>query len=160
MSLEQFQTAVVAARNHFAKKNKRTSWFQIVFLVIIAFSLAIAMQTFSEYLRGFCLGFYAFAVLLVLWCKWQSNRTFRKSYEAQQKQLNGQIMNIDESGISGRWENGNASYQYKWSAFESFLELPDGFLFFANPAFFVRIPKSSLNLDEQQMIKTWRQNVG
>ena len=157
ISLEQFQTAVAATRNHFAKKNKKNSWLQIVFFVVIGFSIAIAMQTPSEYLRGFCLGLYAFAVLLVIWCKLQSNRPLRKSYEVQQKQLNGQIMNIDGSGISGRWENGDASYQYRWSAFDSFLELPDGFLFFTNPLFFVRIPKDTLNMDEQQTIRTWAQ---
>jgi hypothetical protein len=66
-------------------------------------------------------------------------------------------MNIDEFGISGQWENGDATYQFKWSAFEGLLDLPDGLLFFPNAAFFVRIPKDSLAPDEQQTIHGWAQ---
>jgi hypothetical protein len=81
----------------------------------------------------------------------------KQAYKAQEKQLNGQQMEISESGISGQWADGSASYQYKWSAFERFMDLPDAFLFLPNSVSFVRIPKDSLTPDEQQTIHGWAQ---
>jgi len=64
-------------------------------------------------------------------------------------------MDIDESGIKGHWASGNATYSYQWSAFEGSVELPDGFLFFQNAFSFVRIPKSSLNPEDEKQIRLW-----
>lgn len=155
LSFEQFRAAVLATRKQFTQQNKRTYWLRIVFVIVLSFSIAIAMQTSSEHLGDFLLVLLILAVLLVIWCKWRSDNCLRKTYEAQKNQLNGQTMRIDESGISGQWKDGGASYQYGWSAFESFLELPDGFLFFPNLVSFVRVPKDSLSLDEQQTLKRW-----
>ena len=80
---------------------------------------------------------------------------FEQAYTAQEKQLQGQLMDVDESGIIGQWADGNASYQYKWSAFERFIDLPDAFLFLPNSVSFVRIPKVSLSVEDQQDIKRW-----
>ena len=64
-------------------------------------------------------------------------------------------MDIDESGIRGQWHDGSASYQYQWSAFERFVEMPDGFLFLPNATSFVRVPRILLSLDEQEVLKKW-----
>ncbi|HEY6374343.1 MAG TPA: YcxB family protein [Edaphobacter sp.] len=161
ISFEQFKAAVVATRRHYSQQSEKPKWKGIVSIVLLTF----ALQTSGEYLGvsasyqiAFYLALLILGVSLFLWCKWQSKSCLRKTYEIQKKQLNGQIMNIDESGISGKWENGDATYQYKWSPFESFIDLADGFLFFPNPASFVRVPKDSLNFDEQQAIRTWAQS--
>jgi YcxB-like protein len=80
---------------------------------------------------------------------------FEAGLTAQEKQLNGQHMDINESGIVGQWADGKASYQFKWSAFERFIDLPDAILFLPNSVSFVRIPKDSLSSEDQQVIKRW-----
>lgn len=164
ISFEQFKDAVVATRRHYSKQNAKPKWKGIVSFALVSFAITATLQTSGEYLgtsssclRSFYLALLILGAVLYLWCKWQSNSSLKKTYEIQKGQLNGQIMNIDESGISGQWDSGNATYQYRWSAFESFLDLPDGFLFFPNAAFFVRIPKNSLTPDEQQTIHAWAQ---
>lgn len=64
-------------------------------------------------------------------------------------------MYIDESGIVGKSADDATSYQYKWSAFESFIDLPDAYLLLPNSVTFVRIPKNLLNIDEQENIRRW-----
>lgn len=157
ISFEQFKTAILAMRKKYQQQSKKTRWLNIIFIVVVSFTLAIAIQKSSAEFIGFFLVLFLFLVVLGILSKRRAEYCLKQTYEVQKKLLNGQVMDIDESGISGQWENGNASYQYKWSAFEGFLDLPDGFLFFPNAAFFVRIPKDSLTPDEQQTIHGWAQ---
>ena len=164
ISFEQFKAAVLATRKQYAQQDKKVRWKGIVSIVLLWLAITVEIQRSGEslsalgaYLGSFSLVPLILIALLVIWCKWQANHSLRKTYEIQKKQLNGQIMNIDESGISGQWEDGGATYQYRWSAFEGFRDLPDGFLFFPNAAVFVRIPTDSLTLDERQTIHRWAQ---
>jgi hypothetical protein len=79
----------------------------------------------------------------------------RKAYEVQEANMNGQEMEITTNGISGRWANGKHSYQYPWTALDTLIDLPDGFLLKVSELSFVRIPKESLSLLEQDEIKQW-----
>jgi len=155
ISFEQFKTAILAMRKKYQPQSKKTRWLNIVFIVVVSFTLAIAMQKSSAEVIGFSFVLILFLVVLGIWSKRRAEYCLKQTYEVQKKQLNGQVMDIDESGIGGRWENGNASYQYKWSAFENFLDLPDAFLFLPNSVSFVRVPKESLSSEEQQDIKRW-----
>jgi hypothetical protein len=174
ISFEQFKAAVLATRRQYAQQGKTSKWIRIVVQLVIWLSITLAIHaltrsfrasdvspfgesftTFSTYLRDFGFAFLLGTLLLI--CRWWSDSRLRKIYEIQKEQLNGQIMNIDESGISGQWENGDATYQYRWSAFEGFVDLPDEFLFFPNAALFVRIPKDSLSGEDQQTAHRWAQ---
>jgi hypothetical protein len=114
---------------------------------------AIALGTPAT--RNFALGFYFPLAVLYFWSKSRAKSCLKQHFEAQQTQLNGQQMDIDEAGISGNWQDGGAAYQFKWSAFRSFIDLPDAFLFLPNSVSFVRIPKEKLSSDEQLKIKQW-----
>ena len=146
-------------RKKYQRENRKTRWLNIAFIVIVSLTLTIAIQTSSTEVVGFFLVLALFLVLLSVWSKRRAKYCLKQTFEVQRKQLNGQVMDIDDSGISGQWENGNAAYQYKWSAFEGFLDLPNEFLFLPNSVSFVRIPKDSLSLDEQQMIRTGQQKL-
>ena len=135
------------------RQANKTRWMGILFLIVLCLVPAIALGTPAT--RDFALGFYFPLAVLYFWSKFRTKSCLKQVYEAQKKQLNGQRMDVDETGISGQWNDGNASYQFKWSAFESSLDLPDAFLFLPNSASFVRIPKESLNGDEQREIKRW-----
>jgi hypothetical protein len=95
----------------------KTSWPSIVFIIVVTFSLTIAMQTSNRNIRTSILEFLLLLVALCVWSKFRAEYCLKQHFQGQKKQLNGQPMDIDETGISGRWEDGNASYQYKWSAF-------------------------------------------
>ncbi|HZQ42954.1 MAG TPA: YcxB family protein [Acidobacteriaceae bacterium] len=90
-----------------------------------------------------------------IWLRFRMPKCLRRTYLAQEKQLNGQIMKITHDGISGQWANGNASYRYAWQAFERLLDLPDSFVLLPNETSFVRVPKRSLTHDQQQEVKEW-----
>lgn len=146
-------------RKKYRQQAKKWSWKSILWIILVSFGLVIAINTSRTEIVEF---FFVSVMLLYLfnfWLRWRADYCLKKLFDVQKNQLNGQIMDIEESGISGQWENGNATYQYKWSAFESFLELPDGFLFFPNSVAFVRVPKESLSADEQQTIKSWAEKI-
>lgn len=153
ISFEQYAAALSAIRKNSPKRAGKTRWLAIFFLTILCLSLAIALNTSAT--RDFALAVYLVLAALYVWSKLRAKSCLKQVYEAQKRQLNGQQMDIDETGISGQWEDGNASYQFKWSAFQNFAELPDAFLFFPNSVSFVRIPKESLSSDEQLEIKHW-----
>jgi hypothetical protein len=160
ISFEQFKAAVTATRKRYSQQDKKASWKGIGSIVLASFAITAALHTSGEsftalsaYLKGFALAFFILAALLFLLCKWQAARCLRKSYEVQKKQLNGQIMNIDESGINGQWENGDVTYHYRWSALKHSLIFPTGFSSFRtqSPSFvFPKIP-SLLTSSEQSM---------
>jgi YcxB-like protein len=122
---------------------------------VSSFLITIAIQTSDRDFAGLLLLFLLLLVVFYVWSKFRAQACLKQTYEVQKKQLNGQQMNIDATGITGQWEDGNASYQFKWSAFESLIDLPDAFLFLPNSASFVRIPKESLSSDDQLEIKRW-----
>jgi hypothetical protein len=159
ISFEQFNEAILAMRKKYQQQNKKTQRANIVFTVVASLALAIAVRTSSAEVIGFSVVLIIFFVVLWIWSKWRAGRCLKQTYEVQRKQLNGQVMDIEESGISGQWEDGNASYQYKWLAFEGFLDLPNEFLLLPNSVSFVRIPKEFLSPDEQQIIKNWATKI-
>jgi hypothetical protein len=158
ISFEQFRTAIVAMRKKY-QPPKKTRWLNIVFIVVASFTIAIAIQTSSAEVIGVSLLLAVFLVAIGIWSKWRVGYCLKQTYEVQKKQLNGQIMDIDDSGINGQWGNGDSNYQYKWSAFETFLDLPDAFLFLPNPVSFVRVPKESLSFEDQLTIKSWAEKI-
>src|SRR5271170_6057291 len=130
-------------RNPADRRFGRTSWLRVAVIIIFSFSLLIAIKTPSTQgssLVGFVLLIFMVSALW-LWSKFRIQACLKQTYIAQEKQLNGQHMDIDESGIIGQWADGTASYRYKWAAFERFIDLPDAFLFLPNSVSFVRIPK-------------------
>jgi hypothetical protein len=159
IAFEQYEATLAAMRKPAERKFGKTKWLRVFFIAVFSFSLAIAIKTPST--QGSALVGFILLVLLLsalwLWAKFRTRSCLKQAYKAQEKQLNGQQMEISESGISGQWADGSASYQYKWSAFERFMDLPDAFLFLPNSVSFVRIPKDSLTPDEQQTIHGWAQ---
>jgi hypothetical protein len=121
ITFEQYKAALSAIRKSSQRVNK-TSWPTLVFIIVFSFSLTIAAQTSSRNLTSIILEFLLLLIALCAWSKFRAQSCLKQVYEVQKRQLNSQPMDIDETGISGRWENGNASYQFKWSAFENFLD--------------------------------------
>jgi hypothetical protein len=157
ITFEQYRATLEAMRKPAERRFGKTQWYRIALIVIFSFSLTIAIKTPSTQ-KSSLAGFIILILLLSalwLWAKFRTQSCLKQTYDAQEKQLNGQHMDIDESGIVGQWADGTASYQYKWSAFERFIDLPDAFLFLPNSVSFVRIPKGSLSSDEQQDIREW-----
>jgi hypothetical protein len=156
ISFEQYTAALSAMRKNYQQRVRKTGWLAMFFVAILCFSLAIALKTSVS--RDFTLGIYFVLVTLYVWSKLRAKSCLKQVYEAQKKQLNGQQMDINEAGISGQWEDGHATYQDQWSAFQNFAELPDALLFFPNSVSFVRIPKESLSAEDQLEIKRWAKN--
>jgi hypothetical protein len=157
ISFEQYKASLEALRKPAERRYGKTAWLRIFFITFFSFSLVIAIKTPSTQqssLLGFILLVMLFSALW-LWAKFRTQSCLKQAYNAQEKQLNGQHMDINESGIVGQWADGTASYQYKWSAFERFIDLPDALLFLPNSVSFVRIPKDSLSSEDQQVIKRW-----
>ena len=159
ISFEQFNESILAMRKKYQRQNKRRRWSNVVFVVVASLTFAIVIQKSSAEFVGLSMVLLLLLIVLGVWSKWRAGYCLKQAYEVQKKQLNGQVMDIEDSGISGRWENGDASYQYKWSAFEDFLDLPNAFLLLPNSASFVRIPKASLSPEEQQTIRRWATTI-
>ena len=156
ISFEQYQDALKAIRKPSEQSPVKTPWYRYLFLAILCLSIGIAIQTLP--LRESLVDLVILAlVLATLWgyCKINVKTCLKKVYEAQEKQLNGQQMEILEAGISGQTADSNISYHYNWSAFERTIELPDALLFLPNSQTFVRVPKASLNSDEVQEMMRW-----
>lgn len=157
ITFEQYRAALEAMKTPADRRFGTPKWLSVVFIVIFSFSLVILLKlpsTSDDTVTGFII----LAVVLFsihAWCKYRVKSYLRRTYNAQEKQLNGQQMEISEAGISGEWANGDLTYDYKWSAFERCIDLPDAFLFLPNSVSFVRIPKDSLSAEEQQHIRQW-----
>jgi hypothetical protein len=157
LSFEQYEAALAAMRKPAERRFGKTVWPKVFLIVVLSFVLVIAIKipaTQESALGGFILLAFLFSALW-LWTKFRTRSCLKQVYKAQEKQLNGQRMEINESGIVGQWADGSVSYQYKWSAFERFIDLSDAFLFLPNSVSFVRIPKESLSSEEQQEVKRW-----
>lgn len=157
ISFEQYEAALAAMRKPAERKFGKTKWLRVLFITVFSFSLVIAIKTPST--QGSALAGFILLVLLLsalwLWAKFKTRSCLKQAYKAQERQLNGQQMEINEGGIVGQWANGSVSYQYRWSAFERFIDLSDAFLFLPNSVSFVRIPKESLSAEQQQEVKRW-----
>jgi hypothetical protein len=64
-------------------------------------------------------------------------------------------MTIGPSGLDYERRDGTANTQYRWDAFETWIEKPDAFLLMPSLQSFVRIPKDKLTEAEQAEIRTW-----
>jgi len=157
ISFEQYEAALAAMRKPAEQKFGKTVWPGVFFIVVLSFALLIAIKTPAT--QNSALGGFILLALLLsafwLWAKFRTRSCLKQVYKAQEKQLNGQRMEINESGIVGQWADGSVSYQYKWAAFERLIDLSDAFLFLPNSVSFVRIPKESLSSEEQQEVKRW-----
>jgi hypothetical protein len=157
ITLEQYRAALEAIRKPSDKRFGRSQWLRVAVIITLSFSIFIAVKT-PDTQRSSLVVLISLATLylaLSLLTRFKTKSCLKQAYTAQEKQLQGQRMDVTESGIIGQWADGNASYQYKWTAFERFIELPDAFLFLPNSVSFVRIPKTSLSVEEQQDIKRW-----
>lgn len=157
ITFQQYKATLEVMRSPAERRFGKIQWLRIVLIIIFSFSLVIALKIPSTR-ESSLLGFIILVPLLFalsLWGKRRTEACLKRVYTTQEKQLNGQQMDITQSGISGQWADGNARYQYKWSAFERLIDLPDAFIFLPNAYAFVRIPKESLSLDEQQDIRLW-----
>jgi hypothetical protein len=157
ISFEQYKASLDALRKPAERRYGKTKWLRIFFITFFSFSLFIAIKTPSTQqssLLGFILLVLFFSAIW-LWAKFRTQSCLKQAYTAQEKQFNGQHMDINESGIVGQWADGAVIYQYKWSAFERFIDLPDAILFLPNSVSFVRIPKEALSSEEQHEIKRW-----
>jgi hypothetical protein len=157
ITFEQYRASLEAMRKPADRKFGKTQWLRVAVIVIFSFSLFVAIKTPSTQ-NSSLVGFIIIILLSSatwLWAKFRTQSCLKQAYHAQEKQLNGQRMDINESGIAGQWADGTASYEYKWSAFERFIDLPDALFFLPNSVSFVRIPKEALSSEEQQEIKRW-----
>jgi hypothetical protein len=156
ITFEQYSAALEAMRKPSDKRFGRSQWLKVAVIIILSFSIFITLIPDTQRSPLIVLiSVILLYILLSLWMRFRTKSCLKQAYMAQEKQLQGQRMDVDESGIIGQWADGNASYQYKWSAFERFIDLPDAFLFLPNSVSFVRIPKASLSVEEQQDIKRW-----
>lgn len=155
INFEEYSAVLKAMRKPRAKTGRRLA---AEGLIGSAFGLLIVIGLQTRLHDAIILSSIIFGLLACLgwlWVKFSKPKCLRRSYVAQEKQLNGQIMEINQDGISGHWANGYASYRYAWRAFERLLDLPGSFVFLTTDISFVCIPKRSLTPNEQRELKEW-----
>jgi hypothetical protein len=123
-------------------------------MVIVVFSFTVLVMIKTSAVLS---SFVVIGLLFVLWLplKYITHFCLKRSYKAQEKYLNEQQMDLSENGISGHSMDGTIRYEYKWSAFERFIDIPDAFILLPNATSFIRIPKKSLTVEDQQQIRRW-----
>jgi hypothetical protein len=155
INFEEYRAVLEAMRKP-PERTGRSQLTRVLVAFVFAFSIVIGLQT---RLRDVTILTSIIFVLLVclswIWLRFRAPKCLRRTFVAQERQLNGQIMEITQDGISGHWANGNASYRYAWQAFERLLDMPDSFVLLPNETSFVRVPKGSLTPDEQREVKEW-----
>lgn len=162
ISFEQYKTALAALQAPTTGRPNKTKRpykaFGISALIAISFLLAdYAHGARDNAAIAFVALFLLYGLCLALkqWGKVRHETCLKKVYEAQEKQLSGQLMSINEQGISGSTADLTYAYQYRWASFVRLIDLSDGLLFLPNSVSFVHIPKESLSSEELRQIMAW-----
>ena len=161
ITFEQYRDTcriVIAAK---AKRPQRYTWKGYLALAVACLVLGIAPQIPAA--RQPALTIYVLLILCwIFWkplAKWSQERCLRRIYSEEQEKLNGQILTIDEGGISCEFTDGLTTSHHRWQGFKKRIDLPDSFLFLPTPNSFVRVPKDALELPERELIWEWSSMV-
>lgn len=161
ISLEQYRDACRAVMAAKPKRPQRRPWKEAIVLTVASFVLVVALQIPVARIVSFTI--LALLLLFSVICKplskWSQERCLRKIYCEEQEKLNGQVLTIDEAGISCDQIDGQATAYYRWPGFTKRMDRPDEFLFLPSPNSFVRIPKERLELSDRELIWQWSSMV-
>ncbi len=92
--------------------------------------------------------------IFFFWARFRYPTRVRKIYDQQAKDLIG-IMTLAPEGVRFERANGTANADYKWVAFDRWIDKPDMFMILTGPVMFYRIPKDKLTSDEQAQVRRW-----
>jgi hypothetical protein len=112
ITFEQYRAALEAMRKPSDKRFGRSQWLRVAVIIILSFSIFIAVKTPDTQHSSlvFLISLIPLYIALSLWGRFRTKSCLKQAYTAQEKQLQGQRMDVDESGIIGQWADGNASY--------------------------------------------------
>ena len=161
ITFEQY-AAVLGAMAKVSKPTRRRIitwiWRPYVIVSVVIFTLAASLSM-EPPANQFVLISLGSAAVVYIMCRYYSRRRvqscIRRAFDVQDAYMNGQVMEITQSGITGETADGESGFHYKWSAFQRVLRLPDALVFLLTYESFVRIPTESLSLDEQHQIGAW-----
>jgi len=150
--------AVVSAKD---KRVQPRSWKENVALAIVGLALALALQVPVARAPVFTL----FAVMILCWifskpiARRSQERCLKAIYSEERETLNGQVLTIDETGISCDRDHGQVSSHFAWQAFVKRIDMPDAFVFLQSPNSFVLVPKETLSSSDRELIWQWSSTV-
>jgi hypothetical protein len=136
-------------------------WWGWVVLAVGCLVLGLAPQFPPTRTPAFTL----YAVLILCWIlckpltKHYQDKYLRRFYAEEQAKLNDQALTIDESGISCDQGNGQATSHITWRAFTRLIDVADAFVFLPSPNTFIRVPKETLTVADQELIRRWSSTI-
>jgi hypothetical protein len=143
------------------KATKKRSWQECLVLAFVCLVLGLAPHFPPTRIPAFTL--YAVLILCWIFCKplarRSRDRSLKRFYADEQAKLNDQVLTIDESGISCNQADGQATSHLTWQAFTRLIDVPDAFVFLPSPNTFVRVPKETLTVADQELIRKWSSTV-
>ncbi len=161
ITFEQYRDtcrAVLAAKT---KRVRHRSWIEYLVLGIV--SLALGLAFLDPISRVPAITIYG--VMILCWilnkplAKRSQVRCLRAMFAEEQESLGGQVLTIDESGISCDRFNGQATSHHSWRAFIKLIDMPDAFLFLPTPNQFIRLPKELLAAADRELVLQWSSTV-
>lgn len=161
ITFEQYRNTCQAVAAAKPKKVRKRSWKEYMVVAVVCLALGLASQVPAA--RVPALTLFAVLILCRIFSKPLANRSqercLRVIYSEEQETLNGQVLTIDESGISCDQANGQATSHQTWRALMRRIDMPDAFVFLPSPNSFVRVPKEMLPLSDRELIWQWSSTV-
>jgi len=156
VSYEQYFEATRLLHLHTTRKRRWNflfAWYGYPILGVVFAILTVLLWSTDRRLSPSVV-FNIGATIFFFWCRFNFATRVRKMYEQQAKNFPG-TMTLTPTGLRFERRNGTASTDYRWNAFEQWLEQPEMFLLFPGPLSFVRIPKDKLTAAEQDEVRGW-----
>jgi len=156
ITFEQYVSDMRDVRSRRAKRKpnqfRAVAWGMVIGLALVGL-YDIPATRVSSYVLG--AGFLLLAAAWNPYVRRRQKSLLRGVYDDQQAILNGNEMDVDESGISGSWVKGHARYEFGWTAFSDCIDRPDAFLFLYSPCCWIRVQKDGLLSADQLQIIAW-----
>jgi hypothetical protein len=155
MSFEQYFEA-----NQLFCRKSTTSWRRFNYWMLIygypvlgaVFALLAVQLVLQRAIVGALIEFLC--SIFFFWARFRYPARIRKIYDQQAKDLAG-VMTLSLDGLRFERKNGTANADFKWVAFDRWIDKPDMFMILTGPVMFYRIPKDKLTSAEQEQVRGW-----
>jgi len=151
--------AVAAAKP--GKGNHKKSWKGYVSLALVCLALGLSPQLPGARVPAFVI--FSIIVLLGILSKplarRSQDRCFRSIFSEEEQFLNGQLLTVDESGITCDRIDGQATSHNSWQSLTKRIDTPDAYIFLPSPNSFIRVPKEFLSKSDLELIWKWSSMV-
>jgi len=155
MSFEQYFEACQLFCNKTSGWRRLNYWMLIYgFPVLGAISALLAAQMAIVQHAFMSASVQLLFSVFLFWYRFRYPTRVRKIYDQQAKDLVG-VMTLTPQGLRFERTNGTANADYKWAAFDRWIDKPGMFMVLTGPVMFYRIPKDKLTSVEQDEVRGW-----